>query len=904
MGWRALLTHHNLGCTMTSSQDTEWSDAAAEIQEWTEAISSVIAVDGPHRADAILDRVVIAARQSGAKLAFAANTSYVNTIPPDEEPPHPGDRAIERRIKSAIRWNALAIVLKANKESSELGGHIASFQSAATLYDTGFMHFWHGAEGAHGGDLVYVQGHSSPGIYALAFLEGRLTEEQLLNFRQETGGKGLSSYPHPWLMPDFWQFPTVSMGLGPLMAIYQARFLRYLEGRGIVNTSARKVWAFMGDGEMDEPESLGSISLAGREKLDNLVFVINCNLQRLDGPVRGNGKIIQELEGDFRGAGWNVIKVVWGAGWDELLANDVHGKLRQRMEECVDGEYQTFKSKSGAYIREHFFGKYVETAAMVADWSDDRIWQLTRGGHDPRKVFAAYNKAVHHTGQPTVILAKTVKGYGMGEAGEGMMIAHQAKKMRTQELVQFRDRFQLPLSDEQLSEMPFIRFAEGSPELTYLRERRAALGGALPKRRRKTSVSLSIPPLSAFEAQLKGSDGREVSTTMVFVQMLTKLMRDKSVGPRVVPIVPDESRTFGMEGMFRQFGIFSQVGQLYRPEDADQLMYYKEDKHGQVLEEGINEAGAMASWIAAATSYSASNEPMIPFYIYYSMFGFQRIGDLAWAAGDMRSRGFLIGGTSGRTTLNGEGLQHEDGHSHLLSATIPNCVSYDPTFGYELAVIVQDGLRRMYGDQEDVFYYITTLNENYVHPPMPAGAEAGIVKGTYLLKPSKAKQGHKVQLLGSGAILREVIAGAELLEKDFGVGADIWSVTSFTELRREALEVERWNMLHPEEQTRVAYVSQCLSERGPVIAATDYMKLFADQIRPFITGTYRVLGTDGFGRSDCRKKLRSFFEVDRHHVALAALKALADENKIPSVKVTQAIQKYGIDSERPSPTRV
>jgi pyruvate dehydrogenase E1 component len=888
-----------------TAQDDERIDTSAEIREWTEAISSVIAFEGPHQADAILDRVVVTARQNGAKLPFAANTAYINTIPPNEEARHPGDRDIERRVKSAVRWNAVAMVLKANKESSELGGHIASFQSAATLYDMGFMHFWHGAGEAHGGDLIYIQGHSSPGIYALAFLEGRLTEEQLLNFRQETGGKGLPSYPHPWLLPGFWQFPTVSMGLGPIMAIYQARFLRYLEGRGIANTSERKVWAFMGDGEMDEPESLGAISLAGREKLDNLIFVINCNLQRLDGPVRGNGKIIQELEGDFRGSGWNVIKVVWGSGWDDLLAKDTAGKLRQRMEECVDGEYQTFKAKNGAYVREHFFGKYPETAAMVADWSDERIWKLARGGHDPQKVFAAYHAAVNHKGQPTVILAKTVKGFGMGEAGEGMMIAHQAKKMGTHALAQFRDRFQLPLSDQQLSDLTFIRFPDGSPEMNYLRARRAELGGALPKRREKTSVALEIPPLSTFEAQLKGSEGREVSTTMAFVQLLTKLMRDKGVGKRIVPIVPDESRTFGMEGMFRQFGIFSQVGQLYNPQDADQLMYYKEDKHGQVLEEGINEAGAMASWIAAATSYSASNEPMIPFYIYYSMFGFQRIGDLAWAAGDMRARGFLIGGTSGRTTLNGEGLQHEDGHSHLISATIPNCVSYDPAFGYELAVIIQDGLRRMYGEQEDIYYYITTLNENYAHPPMPAGAEAGIVKGMYLLKQSEAKTGHKVRLLGSGAILREVIAGAELLERDFGVAAEIWSVTSFTELRREAMDIERWNLLHPEEPSRVAYVSQCLVEGGgPVVASTDYMKLFADQIRPYVPGTYRVLGTDGFGRSDYRRKLRTFFEVDRHYVAAAALKALADENKIPSMKVTEAIKKYNIDTERPSPARV
>jgi len=882
---------------------------SAEEREWAEAVASVIAVDGLKRADAVLASAVEVARRSGAKLPFSANTAYINTIPPDEEPDHPGIREIERKIRSAVRWNAMAIVLRANKTSTELGGHIASFQSAATLYDTGFMHFWHGADDpAHGGDLIYVQGHSSPGVYARAYLEGRLSEEQLINFRQEVAGKGLPSYPHPWLMPDFWQFPTVSMGLGPLMAIYQARFLRYLEGRGLADTSKRKIWVFCGDGEMDEPESLGAISLAGREKLDNLIFVINCNLQKLDGPVRGNGKIIQELEGDFRGAGWNVVKLIWGTGWDELLATDTTGRLRQLMEECVDGQYQTFKSKDGAYIRQHFFGRYPETAAMVAGWSDEKIWSLTRGGHDPRKIYAAYKAAVDHKGQPTVILAKTVKGYGMGEAGEGMMIAHQAKKMGDKPLRQFRDRFMIPIKDEDIEKLPFLKFAEGSPEFEYLKARRKALGGPLPKRREKTDVVLDIPPLSAFEAQLKGSDGREVSTTMAFVQLLTKLMRDKSLGSRVVPIVPDESRTFGMEGMFRQFGIFSHVGQLYSPEDAEQLMYYKESTTGQVLEEGINEAGAFASWIAAATSYSASNQPMIPFYIYYSMFGFQRIGDLAWAAGDMRARGFLLGGTSGRTTLNGEGLQHEDGHSHILSATIPNCVSYDPTYGYELAVIIQDGLRRMYGAQEDVFYYITTLNENYVHPPMPAGCEEGIVKGMYLLKAASAKpkSGRKVQLMGSGAILREVIAGAELLEKDFGVSADIWSVTSFTELRREALEVERWNLLHPEEPTRVSYVANCLASRGeaPVIASTDYMKLFADQIRGFVPGTYKVLGTDGFGRSDFRRELRSFFEVDRHHVAVAALKALAEENKVPSKQVSEAIKKYGIDPERLSPTRV
>jgi len=877
------------------------------MQEWSNAISSVIAFEGTDRADDVLTAVVDTARRSGAKLPFAANTAYMNTIAPKDEPAHPGDRAIEQRIRAAIRWNAAAIVLKANKDSSELGGHIASFQSAATLYDTGFQHFWHGADDpAHGGDLIYVQGHSSPGIYARAFLEGRLSEEQLLNFRQETDGKGLSSYPHPWLMPDFWQFPTVSMGLGPLMAIYQARFLKYLHCRQIANTESRHVWAFCGDGEMDEPESLGAISLAGREKLDNLIFVINCNLQKLDGPVRGNGKIIQELEGDFRGAGWNVIKVVWGSGWDELLSKDSSGRLRQLMEECLDGEYQTFKARDGAYIREKFFGRYPETAAMVADWPDDKIWKLTRGGHDPLKVFAAYKAAVEHKGQPTVILAKTVKGYGMGEAGEGMMIAHSAKKMAGDSLKGFRDRFNIPISDAQLETLPFITFADDSQEATYLHQRRKALGGYLPKRRTNTEVVLDVPPLSDFEAQLKSSGDREISTTMAFVQMLTKLMRDKSLGRRIVPIVPDESRTFGMEGMFRQFGIFSQVGQLYRPQDADQLMYYKEDKHGQVLEEGINEAGAMAAWIAAATSYSVSNEPMIPFYVYYSMFGFQRTGDLAWAAGDMRARGFLIGGTSGRTTLNGEGLQHEDGHSHLLSATIPNCISYDPTYSYEVAVIVRDGLRRMITNQEDVYYYLTLLNENYAHPAMPAGAEKGIVKGMYLLKAADPKaKGFRVQLMGCGAILREVLAGAELLAQDFGIHADVWSVTSFTELAREAQEVERWNLLHPMEMPRVPFVTAQIASRGeaPVIASTDYMKLFAEQIRSYVSGSYRVLGTDGFGRSDYRVKLRSHFEVDRHFVVVSALKALADENKLPSTKIAEAIAKYGINAEKPSPAR-
>ena len=885
--------------------DNTVDDENQEAREWTEAISSVMSYSGVGRADELLTSTVEAARRQGARLPFAARTAYVNSISVDQEPTHPGDTEIERRIHAAIRWNAAAIVLRANKDSSELGGHIASYQSAATLYDTGFEHFWHAPSETHGGDLVFIQGHSSPGIYARAFLEGRLSEEQLLNFRQEVDGNGVSSYPHPWLMPDFWQFPTVSMGLGPIMAIYQARFLKYLHAHGLADTENRHVWAFCGDGEMDEPESLGAISLAGREALDNLIFVVNCNLQRLDGPVRGNGKIVQELEGNFRGAGWNVIKVLWGSSWDELLTRDDTGKLRQLMEECVDGEYQDFKSKDGAYIRKNFFGRYPETAAMVADWTDEKIWRLTRGGHDPSKVFAAYKAAVDHRGQPTVILAKTVKGYGMGDAGEGQMITHQQKKMGLEALRHFRDRFKVPVSDEDLEKLPLIRFAEDSEEMRYLRARREALGGNLPARRQRTEA-LTAPPLSMFEGQLKGSDGREISTTMAFVRILSSLMRDKTWGPRVVPIVPDESRTFGMEGMFRQFGIFSQVGQLYRPSDAGELMFYKEDRKGRMLQEGINEAGAMSSWIAAATSYSTSNVAMFPFYIFYSMFGFQRVGDLAWAAGDCRARGFLIGGTSGRTTLNGEGLQHEDGHSHLLSATIPNCVSYDPTFGYELAVIIQSGLKRMMEDQEDVYFYLTVLNENYAHPPMPDNAEEGIIKGLYLLKPAEGKSRVKVQLMGSGAILREVLAAAELLKKDFGVGADVWSATSFTELAREAQAIERWNTLHPDEEPRVPYVTQLLSQRpaGPVIASTDYMRAFAEQVRAFVPRTYRVLGTDGFGRSDYRRKLRFHFEVDRHFIVVSALKALADENRIPSAKVAEALSKYGIDPDKPNPVTV
>ena len=886
--------------SMNDRNDTD----PLETEEWRDAVESVIAYEGVDRADELLEEAVAVARRNGALVPFARTSGYVNSISADEQPDHPGDREIEKRIRSAIRWNAAMVVLKANKESSELGGHIASFQSAATLYDTGFMHFWNAEHEGHGGDLVFIQGHSAPGIYARAYMEGRLTKEQIIGFRQETDGKGISSYPHPWLMPDFWQFPTVSMGLGPLMAIYQARFLKYLQGRSLAKTDNRKVWAFMGDGEMDEPESLGAISLAGREKLDNLVFVINCNLQRLDGPVRGNGKIVQELEGDFRGAGWNVIKCLWGTGWDALLAQDHSGKLRQLMEECVDGEYQDFKSKDGAYIRENFFGRYPETAAMVADWSDDQIWKLTRGGHDPRKVFAAYHAAVHHKGQPTLILAKTVKGYGMGAAGEAQNITHQQKKMGVDDLHAFRDRFTLDLTDEQVENLDLIKFDDDSPEAKYLHAHRQKLGGYLPSRRAK-SESLQIPPLEKFGALLASSGERTISTTMAFVRALNTLLRDKNIGERVVPIVPDESRTFGMEGMFRQFGIYSQVGQLYRPEDADQLMFYKESTDGQMLQEGINEAGAMASWIAAATAYSTSNTPMIPFYIYYSMFGFQRIGDLAWAAGDMRARGFLIGGTSGRTTLNGEGLQHEDGHSHLISATVPNCISYDPTFQFEVAVIVQDGLRRMYAEQEDVFYYITTLNENYTHPAMPEGAEEGIRKGMYLLRESTL-EGKKVQLVGSGAILRESLAAAELLEADYGVGVDVWSATSFTELRREAMDCERWNMLHPMEDQRIPYVTQCFQSRGddPVIASTDYMKSYADQIRAFVPGTYKVLGTDGYGRSDYRASLREFFEVDRRFVAVAALKALADSQKGDSKTVADAIQRYGIDADKVNPARV
>lgn len=873
-----------------------------ETQDWLEALESVLENEGAERAHFLLEKLVEKARRSGAYLPYSANTAYINTIPTGKEERSPGDHELEHRIRSYVRWNAMAMVLRANRNTN-VGGHIASFASAATLYDVGYNHFWRAPNENHNGDLLYTQGHSAPGIYAYAFLLGELTEEQLNNFRQEADGNGLSSYPHPWLMPNFWQFPTVSMGLGPLMAIYQARFMKYIDSRGMASTEGRKVWAFMGDGEMDEPESLGSISLAARENLDNLIFVINCNLQRLDGPVRGNNKIIQELESDFRGAGWNVIKVIWGSYWDPLLAKDTKGLLQRRMMECVDGEYQTIKARDGAYVRKYFFGKYPELLEMVANMSDDDIWRLNRGGHDPHKVYAAYAAAIKHKGQPTVILAKTIKGYGMGESGEAQNITHQQKKMGTTSLKAFRDRFRVPIPDDKIDEVPYLMLDKDSPEYAYMHARRQALGGFL-HRRRKKAEALQVPALSAFETLLKASgEGHTSSTTMAFVRILNLLVKDKAIGKHIVPIVADESRTFGMEGMFRQLGIWSSVGQLYTPQDAEQLMYYKEDKHGQILQEGINEAGAMSSWIAAATAYSTHGVQMIPFYIYYSMFGFQRVGDLAWAAGDMRCRGFLLGGTAGRTTLNGEGLQHEDGHSHVTASTIPNCISYDPTFAYELAVIIQDGLRRMVQEQEDVFYYITVMNENYSHPEMPKDAAQGILKGMYLLSEGN-KRGKKprVQLLGSGTILHEVIAAAELLKKEFSVDADIWSVTSFNELRREALSVARWNMLHPEETARLSYVEKCLENRtGPVIAATDYMKIYADQIREFVSKRYFVLGTDGFGRSDTREKLRQFFEVDRYYITIAALKSLAEEDKIPVKQVAQAIKKFNIDPDKPDP---
>ena len=871
-----------------------------ETREWLESIDSVLGTQGPERAHFLLNQMIDFARRSGAYLPYTPNTAYLNTIATGRQPEYPGDRAIERRIEAYIRWNAMAMVVQANRRSSEYGGHISSYASSATMYEVGFNHFWRAPTASHGGDLVFIQGHSSPGIYSRAYLEGRLSEDQLNRFRQEVGGGGLSSYPHPWLMPEFWQFPTVSMGLGPMMAIYQARFMRYLENREMIPPSNRKVWCFLGDGEMDEPESMGAITMPVREGLDNLIFVVNCNLQRLDGPVRGNGKIIQELEAAFLGAGWNVIKVIWGSRWDPLLARDHSGHLRRVMEECVDGEYQNFKSKGGDYVREHFFGKFPETAAMVANMSDDEIWRLNRGGHDPRKVYAAYHDAVRHKGQPTIILAKTVKGFGLGTAGEGQNVAHQQKKLDIDALKEFRDRFNIPVSDKDIDEVPYCKPDPGSTEIEYLQERRQALGGYLPARR-KTADPLPVPALEVFKTQLEGTGNREASTTMVFVRILTALIRDKQIGNNIVPIVPDEARTFGMEGMFRTVGIYSSKGQLYTPQDADQLMYYREDKKGQILEEGINEAGAYCSWLASGTSYSNHNIQTIPFYIYYSMFGFQRIGDFIWAGGDQQSRGFLIGGTAGRTTLAGEGLQHQDGHSLLSASTVPNCVSYDPTYAYELAVIIQDGLRRMIGEQENIFYYITCMNANYKHPPMPSGVEDGILRGMYLLQVGGRGQ-IRVQLMGSGTILREVLHAAKLLDEEFGVPADVWSVTSFNELRRDALAAERWNQLHPEAEPRSSYLEQCLGKRaGPYVAATDYMKIVPDQIQRWMPGQYVTLGTDGYGRSDGRDALRQFFEVDERYITVAALKALADDGVLDQKTVAEAIRRFGIDPEKPDP---
>jgi len=878
----------------------------AETEEWLEALESVYEKEGSGRAHYLIERLIDQMRRSGAHLPYKATTAYVNTIHENEEPDMPGEPGLEYRIRSFIRWNALALVVQANKISTEYGGHIASFASAATLYDVGFNHFWRAPGHECDGDLVYIQGHSSPGIYARAFLEGRLSEEQLHNFRREVETDGLSSYPHPWLMSSFWQFPTVSMGLTPLLAIYQARFLKYLESRGVLEAKGRKVWALVGDGEMDEPESLGAISLAAREQLDNLIFVVNCNLQRLDGPVRGNGKIIQELEGVFRGVGWNVIKVIWGDRWDPLLAKDKDGRLLRRMEEALDGDYQNYKNKGGAYTRENFFGKDPELRRMVEHMTDDEIWSLNRGGHDPRKVYAAYDRAVNTVDQPSVILAKTVKGYGLGEIGEGANTTHSAKKMQGESIRKFRDRYRIPIPDDEVESAPFYCPPEDSAENKYLHERRAELGGYLPTRR-EVAPALLIPDLEVFEPLLVGSGDREISTTMAFVRILTLLLRDKNIGKHIVPIVPDEARTFGMEGLFRTIGIYSSLGQLYDPVDADQVMFYREDKKGQILQEGISEAGAFSSWTAAATSYSNHGVQMIPFYIYYSMFGFQRIGDLAWAAGDMQARGFLLGGTAGRTTLAGEGLQHQDGHSHLMASTIPNCISYDPAYAYELSVIIHDGLQRMHVEQENIFYYLTVMNENYPQPSMPDrdGIREEILRGMHRIRTAEPDARHTIQLLGSGAILREVLSAAVLLESDFDISSDVWSVTSFNELRREGLDAERWNRLHPEDEPRSNYVADCLDgDRGPTIAATDYMKIYAEQIRPYVPTDYHVLGTDGFGRSDSRSRLRHFFEVNQYFVAVAALNALADRGEIPRNWVTDAMKKYGIDPEKPNPVTV
>ncbi len=896
-----------------SSMGTPANDAdAQETREWLDALTAVIQAEGRERGHFLLEQLLEQARQNSIDMPFSATTGYVNTIEPDEEARSPGNLDLEGRLRAYMRWNAMAMVVKANRlhpeDGGDLGGHISSFASLAHMLAAGFNHFWHADDtehgGQHGGDLLYIQGHSAPGIYARAFLEGRINEEQLLNFRQEVHGKGLSSYPHPKLMPEFWQFPTVSMGLGPLMAIYQARFLKYLHARGIADTSERKVWAFLGDGEMDEPESLGAIGLAAREGLDNLIFVVNCNLQRLDGPVRGNGKIIQELEGDFRGSGWNVIKLIWGSNWDPLLARDKDGALRKLMMDTLDGDYQAYKANDGAFVRKHFFERDPRTAKLVEHMSDDDIWALRRGGHDAQKVYAAFHRAFHHKGQPSVLLVKTIKGYGMGKSGEGKNTAHQTKKLTDDDIKYFRDRFNIPIPDSELSKIPFYKPADDTPEMQYLHARRKELGGYLPHRRTKATEQFTVPSLDIFKAVLEPTAaGREISTTQAYVRFLTQLLRDQAIGPRVVPILVDEARTFGMEGLFRQIGIYNPKGQQYTPVDRDQVMYYKEETNGQILQEGINEAGGMASWIAAATSYSTNNRIMIPFYVYYSMFGFQRIGDLAWAAGDMQARGFLLGGTSGRTTLNGEGLQHEDGHSHILAGTIPNCVSYDPTFAHEVAVIMHHGLKRMVERQENVFFYITLLNENYAMPGLKPGTEEQIIKGMYLLEEG-AKKTPRVNLLGSGTILRESLAARELLGADWGVAANVWSCPSFNELARDGQDCERWNLLHPTEAPKVPFVTEQLAPHaGPVVASTDYVKAYAEQIRAFIPKgrSYKVLGTDGFGRSDFRSELRKHFEVNRHYIVVAALKALADEGTVPATVVAEAIAKYGLDADKINP---
>jgi len=870
-----------------------------ETTEWLEAFRSVARFEGEDRAKYILQKLMDMAHEDGMDLPEGVNTAYLNSIPVEQETEQVVNE-IEHRIKSIIRWNAMIMVVKANQVSTELGGHIASFASCATLYEVGFNHFYRGSGLDQGADLVFFQGHIAPGIYSRAFLEGRITEQQMLNFRQEANQEGLSSYPHPWLMPNFWEFPTVSMGLGPIMAIFQARFMKYLHHREIIKTDKRTVWAYIGDGETDEPESMGAISLAGREKLDNLIFVINCNLQRLDGPVRGNGKIIQELEGMFRGAGWNVIKVIWGRGWDKLLANDTSGLLKQRMEEVVDGEYQAYKAKDGGYVRKHFFGKYPELLKLVEHMSDEEIFALTRGGHDPNKIYQAYKKATEHVGQPTVILAKTVKGYGMGEAGEGKNTTHGQKKLGVEALIKVAKRFDIPVTKKDAEELNFYKPDEDSEELIYLRQRREALGGYLPSRTFELE-KFNIPKLEVFKPLLVSSGKKEMSSTMAFVRFLSLLIRDKELGPRVVPIVPDEARTFGMEGLFRQMGIYSSSGQLYEPEDSDTVMWYKEDIKGQVLQEGINEAGAISDWIAAATSYASHNVTMIPFYIYYSKFGFQRVGDLAWAAGDMQAKGFLLGGTAGRTTLAGEGLQHQDGDSLIVANTIPNCISYDPTYAYELAVIIRDGMQRMYEKMENIFYYITLMNENYTHPAMPKGVEEGIIKGMYSLK-TVGKSKVEVQLLGSGAILREVEKAADMLDKDWGVKSHIWSVTSFNEITREAQSVDRDNLFQEGDNKKTPYITECLKKsKGPVIAATDYMRNYAEQIRKYVPAHYEVLGTDGYGRSDSRQELRYFFEINVNYITYVVLKALVDDGILDSKTLKNAIKKLKIDKKKSNP---